>query len=274
MIRGQDDATLLQSDLDSLQAWTERWKLKLCSAKCFHFRITLKKQPIPLRFTISGSQLDLVGQIRDLGVILDTQLTFANHIDSAVKRGNRALGLLIRSVQGIRGNYDKTGLLAAYYANVRSILEYGSVVWARAAKSHLDRLERIQHKFMMFLAGTRRDDLNVLNYNELCAHYNVQKLSKRRAALDLSFLHGLFNGRIDSKSLVERFSLRVPARQTRSNELFALTNPRVSVCNASLFFRLPRVMNSLLTSRPTLDLFSDSRREILSSFYASNVENL
>ena len=273
-IRGQDDATLLQSDLDSLQAWTERWKLKLCSAKCFHFRITLKKQPIPLRFTISGSQLDLVGQIRDLGVILDTQLTFANHIDSAVKRGNRALGLLIRSVQGIRGNYDKTGLLAAYYANVRSILEYGSVVWAGAAKSHLDRLERIQHKFLMFLAGTRRDDLNVLNYNELCARYNVQKLSKRRSALDLSFLHGLFNGRIDSKSLVERFSLRVPARQTRSNELFALTNPRVSVCNASLFFRLPRVMNSLLTSRPTLDLFSNSRREILSSFYASNVENL
>ena len=85
-IRGQDDATLLQSDLDSLQAWTERWKLKLYSAKCFHFRITLKKQPIPLRFTISGSQLDLVGQIRDLGVILDTQLTFANHIDCSQAR--------------------------------------------------------------------------------------------------------------------------------------------------------------------------------------------
>ena len=142
---------------------------------------------------------------------------------------------------------DKTGLLAAYYANVRSILEYDSVVWAGTAKSHLDRLERIQHKFLMFLAGTRRDHLNVLNYNELCVRYNVQKLSKRRSALDLSFLHGLFNGRIDSTSLVERFSLRVPARQTHSNELFALTNPRVSVCNASLFFRLPRVMNSILT---------------------------
>ena len=130
----------------------------------------------------------------------------------------------------------------------------------------------------MFLAGTRRDDLNVLNYNELCALQCTKaiqkKILKKKEALDLSFLHDLFNGRIDSKSLVERFSLRVPARQTRSNELFALTNPRVSVCNASLFFRLPRVMNSLLTSRPTLDLFSNSRREILSSFYASNVENL
>ena len=174
----------------------------------------------------------------------------------------------------MRGNYDKTGLIAAYYANVRSILEYGSVVWAGAAKSHLDRLERIQHKFLMFLAGARRDDLNVLNYDELCTCYNVQQLSKRRSALDLSFLHGLFNGRIDSTSLVEMFSLRVPARQTRSTDLFALTNPRVSVCNSSLFFRLPRAMNSLLASCPTLDLFSSSRREILSSFYAANVENL
>ena len=62
----------------------------------------------------------------------------------------------------MRGNYDKTGLIAAYYANVRFILEYGSMVWTGAAKSHLDRLERVQHKCLMYLAGTRQDDLNVL----------------------------------------------------------------------------------------------------------------
>ena len=93
IIRDQNDADTLQNDLDSLKVWADKWKLKLCAAKCFHFRITLKKQPIPLRFSISGSELDLVCQIRDLGVILDTQLTFANHVDSVVERGNRALGL-------------------------------------------------------------------------------------------------------------------------------------------------------------------------------------
>ena len=45
-----------------------------------------------------------------------------------------------------------------------------------------------------------------LNHDELWICYNVQQLSKRRSALDLSFLHGLFNGRVDSTPLAEMFS--------------------------------------------------------------------
>ena len=64
----------------------------------------------------------------DLGVIIDSKLNFSDHIDSVVKRGNRALGPLIRSFQGVRGSYCKGGVIAAYRANVRSILEYGSII--------------------------------------------------------------------------------------------------------------------------------------------------
>ena len=87
----------------------------------------------------------------------------------------------------MRGGYSKGGVIAAYYANVRSILEYGSVVWAGAASSHLDRLERIQHKFLCFLAGTRRDRFDMCDYEGLCASYKIDTLVKRRTALDLSF---------------------------------------------------------------------------------------
>ena len=93
VIREQNDADTPPNDLDSLKVWADKWNLKLCAVKCFHLCITYKKQPIPLRFSISGSELDLVCQIRDLGVILDTQLSFDNHVDSVVERGNRALGL-------------------------------------------------------------------------------------------------------------------------------------------------------------------------------------
>ena len=50
---------------------------------------------------------------------------------------NRALGALIRSIQGVRGGYSKAGVVAAYYANVRFIFEYGSVIWAGAVTSNL-----------------------------------------------------------------------------------------------------------------------------------------
>ena len=108
-----------------------------------------------------------------------------------MKRGNRALGLLLRSLQGVRGSYCRGGVIAAYCANVLSILEYGSVIWAGAACSHLERLERIQHKFLAFLAGTRRDRFDMSDYDGLCVSYRMDKLGKRRTALYLSFLHGV-----------------------------------------------------------------------------------
>ena len=68
----------------------------------FRLRITLKKHPILVLFSISDFEVDLVSQMSDLGVILDTQLTFPNN-DSVVRLENRALGLLVRSGRGIRG---------------------------------------------------------------------------------------------------------------------------------------------------------------------------
>ena len=55
---------------------------------------------------------------------------------------------------------DPKALMAAYYASVRSIFEYGSTVWSGAAKTHLKRLERVQRKFLICLAaepGARTD---------------------------------------------------------------------------------------------------------------------
>lgn len=51
-------------------------------------------------------------------------------------------------------------IVAAYFANVRSVLEYCSVVWNGAAGSHTDRIERIQHTFLIWLTvnSTRNSD--------------------------------------------------------------------------------------------------------------------
>ena len=113
------DGELLQNDLDQLHSWSQSWQITLNPTKCFHLRLSLKTKPLPVRFSIGGTQLSLVPSMRDLGVIIDSKLNFSDHVDFIVKRGNRALGLLIRSLQGVRGGYSKGGVIAAYYANVR-----------------------------------------------------------------------------------------------------------------------------------------------------------
>ena len=48
---------------------------------------------------IGSETIENVHEMRDLGVILDEKLTFSTHVDAVLKKGNRALGLLIRSFQ-------------------------------------------------------------------------------------------------------------------------------------------------------------------------------
>ena len=51
---------------------------------------------------------------------------------------------LAQTPVGARVNVASVRIM--YYAHVRSTLEYGSVVRAGAAKSYLDRVERVQHQ--------------------------------------------------------------------------------------------------------------------------------
>ena len=262
------DGELLQNDLNRLHSWSRTWHITLNPAKCSHLRISLKTKPLPLRFEIGGTQLLLLTSIRDLGIIIDSKLNFSDHIDFIVKRGNRVLGLLIRSLQGVRGRYGKSGVITAYYANVRAVLEYGSVVWSGAACSHLQRLERIQHKFLCFLAGTRRDRFDMSDYDSLCLSYKVCKLEKRRSALDLSFLHGVLSGRTESPLLLSQLSLRIPVRATRNPEFLFVPACRTVATRSALFSRLPRAFNTFLVSHPSYDVFCDTRSTLLRLFYS------
>ena len=147
------DGLSLQRDLNQLSAWSVRWGLTLNPAKCKSFTMTLRRAPVQTKYFITGTELEHVSKIRDLGVTLDTKLTFAPHVTDIVSRANRALGLLIRSFQvGTRTpKFNRSAAQAAYFANVRAILEYCSVVWAGAAKSHTVRVDRVQHKFLLWL---------------------------------------------------------------------------------------------------------------------------
>ena len=152
-ITSPSDSQELQRDLDRFTVWSACFGLSLNPSKCKSFTLTLRRAPVQITYSIGGTLLEHVDQIRDLGIIIDSKLTFAQHVDHAVKRANRALGLLMRSFQtGARpGKLRTSAVLTAYFANVRCILEYSSVIWAGAAETHTARIDRVQHKFIMWL---------------------------------------------------------------------------------------------------------------------------
>ena len=186
-------------------------------------------------------------------------MTFAPHISKTVSQANRALGLLIRSFQtASRGaKFDKKSLLVAYFANVRSILEYGSVVWAGVAKSHAERMDRVQHKFLIWLNNHSSHQCDSISYDSLLHHFGIPSLAARRLQFDLVFLKSIFSGKLNSIDLLNCFPLHIPSRLTRSLRLFAERRGRVSTVSGGLLCRVPKSMNTFLATSGADFFFDD-----------------
>ena len=94
----------------------------------------------------------------------------------AFRKANRALGLLMRSFQTGKDGRSLTQqrvkpVMSTYFANVRSVLEFCSVVWGGAADVHMRRIERVQHKFLMWLCVRCRVVGPSLQYEELAEFF-------------------------------------------------------------------------------------------------------
>ena len=255
------DGLLLREDLGRLAAWSVRWGLTLNPIKCKSFTITLRRAPVQTEYFINDTKLEHVGEIRDLGITLDTKLTFASHVSNIVSRANRSLGLLIRSFQtGSRNSkFNRSALLCAYFSNVRSILEYGSVIWTGAADTHAVRIDRVQHKFLIWLvSNTSSGHAISLGYTDLMNHFRLPSLASRRVQHDLLFIRNIFNSRLDCLSLISSFSLHAPTRSIRTQRLFYEPRPRVNTVKRGLFIRIPHLVNSFLRIIPEADFFANS----------------
>ena len=259
------DVHSLQADLNRLSDWSKTWHLKLNPAKCKSVTFTLRTSPIASPYFLDGQELERCTQISDLGVVLDSRLTFGAHVDACVSKANRMLGLLMRSMQvSHRARlpyFDHRAVMAAYNAHVRSTLEYASVIWSGAAPTHLARLERLQHRFLMWL-GAKTHSRCSMDYDSLLRHFRCTSIKARFVQTDLKYLHSVFAGRLDCGHLVSMFSLHVPGRRSRQTGLFNVPFGRVDTVKNGLTVRIPKLVNDFLCKYPGEDIFLPTRHYI------------
>ena len=76
-----NDSIDIQKDIEPLEKWADKWLLKFHPDKC-HVLTLGKFANIKHahRYTLEGEELDHVFEEKDLGVLIDSDLTFQNHI--------------------------------------------------------------------------------------------------------------------------------------------------------------------------------------------------
>jgi Reverse transcriptase (RNA-dependent DNA polymerase) len=95
-VGSSQDCLKIQSDLDRLTAWCEDNMLPLNVNKCKTLTFTRSFHPIIASYVLDGKILERVCSMTDLGVIMDSKLSFREHIDSVVNKGSAMFGFLKR----------------------------------------------------------------------------------------------------------------------------------------------------------------------------------
>ena len=151
------------------------------AGKC---KILVVKGKLSYFYTIGDTILEQITNTPYLGLDISDDLKWDRHISRITKKANSTLGFLRRNLRGFNQDHKRV----AYIALVRSILEYGSVVWDPYTKGNIERLERVQRCAARFMTNdytTRTPGCvtDMLNRLELLP------LEDRRKNLRLTFMY-------------------------------------------------------------------------------------
>ncbi len=168
----------LQDDLNTLQQWSDTWKLSFNPNKCtaLHLGRNNLQQNYVMLSPSGAVTLENTTCEKDLGVLIDNELTFDNHISTAVKKANTKLAMIRRTFTFM----DKKMLTQLYTSLVRPILEYGNVIWSPHLQRHIRQIEGVQHRATKMLSS-----LANLDYVERLKELNLPTLSYRRMRGDV-----------------------------------------------------------------------------------------
>ena len=186
VIDSAGDTDLLQRDLLRLESWEQRWSMEFAAEKCQVLTITrkLKRNIIIKNYEIHNHTLDRVDSAKYLGIILDSKLTFRDHISSVCKKAHSTRQFLQRTLS----RCDRETKERAYTTFVRPIVEYGCSVWDPFTKnaSQTEQVESVQNKAIRFANNNWKRTSSVTTMR-LDMGWDI--LQERRALARLSMMH-------------------------------------------------------------------------------------
>ena len=183
-VEDYEDAVKIQNDLNQLNLWSEKWLLKFHPDKCVILRLALNTDIEKFNYKLGLDQLKYVENVKDLGIIMDQELRFRDHIHSKVKKANGVMSTIIRTFR----NLDCDIFKLLFCAHVRSLVEYGCPVWWPYLKKDITTIENVQRRATRHING-----LKGLTYQERLKKLNLPTLAFRRLRGSIIEVYKIFN---------------------------------------------------------------------------------
>ena len=163
------------------------------------------------RLEVNGSNIEFVDQMKILGTIINTRLSWDQNCNAIISKVNARMQL-IRELQSFGATKEE--MVNFWILFCRSVLEQSCVVWGPSlTQENVQDLERTQKSFAKLVLRQ-----NYKTYNHALVQLNLESLETRRKQMLLKFAkNGIFNN-----TMRDLFPLnnKKHKMETRTNEKF------------------------------------------------------
>lgn len=121
--------------------------INLSKTKYMLFHSPRKKLGNHINPNVGSNTIEKVSSMKYLGLLLDSTLSWENHIKSLEKKVASMCGMVYR----VRSFVPRQVLLKFYYACIHSLLQYLVIAWGHACRSKLNKLQVLQNRCLKII---------------------------------------------------------------------------------------------------------------------------
>lgn len=188
-ILSAQDQAILQDYLNKLALWEKTWGMDFHPKKGNVLRVTRSKSPMTLQYTLKGIALMEETSTKYLGVDLQANLTWNQHVNRVTKKANNMLGFLRRNLR-YASEETKT---QAYVSMVRSNLDYCCTIWNLYQQGQKYQVEMVQRRAARFVTNRFR---NTSSVSDMLDHLGWETHETRRTKLQLAVFYKIVHALI------------------------------------------------------------------------------
>lgn len=267
VIKSPMDCGKIQDDLSNVLNWSVENGLTINSNKCNIISFNVNRQSFDFNYIIGNQNIERVNCVKDLGILLDSTLSFDKHIEYIVSKVSRIVGFITRFSKDF---YNTDTILKLYKTLVLPNFTYCCQIWRPYKNYLINYLESAQHRIMRLLARKANIYFHRFDhdYSRIMRIFKINTIESIMNYHDSLISYRLINNLVSIHDLSELFVLR--------EQNYNLRNPRgylEDIAKRNLIFhstrlRLPRLWNSI--PRVVRELDFSAFKNKFNEFFMSN----
>ncbi|KAB0790126.1 hypothetical protein PPYR_15554 [Photinus pyralis] len=146
----------LQNDINKVteEAESRGFTFSGMKTRCLHFCRLRHKHEVPTLY-LNETPIPNTQEIKFLGIILDSKLTWAKHINHLITKCKIIINR-IRVIGSYTWGADRETLSKVINAFIGSRLQYGAEVYTNASKTYMNKIESVWNSALRIVTGAFR----------------------------------------------------------------------------------------------------------------------